>query len=129
VALLTIFYGIRVVVFENFPAEKAAEVMRLAAGSAERVAVPTPAPTLRDDLLVERAPYTCPSPPEEAEKTKQPTACKLGLSGSSGPAVIWGFIRAKGLHLAGSRVGARWSAAGKTKTEEQAAPNRGSLLE
>ncbi|KAL6660221.1 hypothetical protein ACP70R_002343 [Stipagrostis hirtigluma subsp. patula] len=103
-APLTIFYGGRVVVFEDFPAEKAAEVMHMAAGaSAERAAAPSPAPTPapRDDLPIarkaslqrflakrkdrigERAPYARPSPAAEEEKTKKP-ASWLGLGRCDG---------------------------------------------
>ncbi|KAL6867231.1 hypothetical protein ACP4OV_015255 [Aristida adscensionis] len=100
-APLTIFYGGRMVVFEDFPAEKAAEVLRLAAGAgAQRAAAPapTPAPAPRDDLPIarkaslqrflakrkdrigERAPYARPSPAATAEEdAKKKPASWLGL--------------------------------------------------
>ncbi|KAL5218102.1 hypothetical protein ABZP36_018786 [Zizania latifolia] len=113
-APLTIFYGGRVVVFEDFPANKAAEVMRMATGAgAERAAATAVAPapaTPRDqagavladmpimrkaslhrffakrkDRLGARAPYARPSPSETKVSDEKPPSW-LGLSTSDAAA-------------------------------------------
>ncbi|KAM3315735.1 hypothetical protein ACQJBY_034079 [Aegilops geniculata] len=97
---LTIFYGGRVVVFEDFPADKAAEVMRMAAtAGVERAAVtpaPAPAPATapaaladlpimrkaslqrffekRKDRLGARAPYARPAAPAANKESEDKSA-------------------------------------------------------
>nr|BAK05015.1 predicted protein [Hordeum vulgare subsp. vulgare] len=107
---LTIFYGGRVVVFEDFPADKAAEVMRMAAtAGVERAAVaPAPAPAAladlpimrkaslqrffekRKDRLGARAPYARPAPANKDSEEKSASASAssssswLGLASADG---------------------------------------------
>lgn len=99
---LTIFYGGRVVVFEDFPADKAAEVMRMAATAGVERAAVTPAPAQaaladlpimrkaslqrffekRKDRLGARAPYARPAAPA-ANKESEDKSASASASSSS----------------------------------------------
>ncbi|XBH87119.1 hypothetical protein VPH35_074650 [Triticum aestivum] len=105
---LTIFYGGRVVVFEDFPADKAAEVMRMAAAAGVERAAVVPAPALlpadktaladlpimrkaslqrffekRKDRLGARAPYARPAPAAAAIKDSEEKSASASASSSS----------------------------------------------
>ena len=109
---LTIFYGGRVVVFEDFPADKAAEVMRMAAAAGVERAAVAPAPALlpadktaladlpimrkaslqrffekRKDRLGARAPYARPAAPAANKGSEDKSASSsswLGLASADG---------------------------------------------
>ena len=98
---LTIFYGGRVVVFEDFPADKAAEVMRMATTAGVERAAATPAPALpimrkaslqrffekRKDRLGARAPYARPAAPAANKGSEDKSASSsswLGLASADG---------------------------------------------
>ncbi|KAI4963533.1 hypothetical protein ZWY2020_034757 [Hordeum vulgare] len=111
---LTIFYGGRVVVFEDFPADKAAEVMRMAATAGVERAAVAPAPATapapaaladlpimrkaslqrffekRKDRLGARAPYARPAPANKDSEEKSASASAssssswLGLASADG---------------------------------------------
>jgi jasmonate ZIM domain-containing protein len=99
-APLTIFYGGRMVVFEDFPAEKAAEVMRMAATAGAAAPAPAPSPALadmpimrkaslhrffekrKDRLGARAAPYARPEPAakDSEEKSSSSSSSWLGLA-------------------------------------------------
>ncbi|XP_040378293.1 protein TIFY 11b-like [Oryza brachyantha] len=105
-APLTIFYGGRVVIFEDFPADKAAEVMRMASSGngAERAAAAPATPregaavladmpimrkaslqrffSKRKDRLGARAPYARPSPAADTKASGDKPSSWLGLGAS-----------------------------------------------
>uniref|UniRef100_A0A0E0CW81 Protein TIFY n=1 Tax=Oryza meridionalis TaxID=40149 RepID=A0A0E0CW81_9ORYZ len=105
-APLTIFYGGRMVVFEDFPADKAAEVMRMASSGMAAAPAQREGAALADmpimrkaslqrffakrkDRLAAAAPYARPSPAEtkasEPEEKKTPTSW-LDLAASASAA-------------------------------------------